>query len=139
MKNEIGSWFFGSATSGTPLLSLCNKWVNIMKVLPVLGCETEVIPLYWIHRFPFKCVANNENMLSISELLPSRSRANIWRWVVCDLQLFFFLKTPEIYVNHSHMKIVLRKVPFLAQAASQPTIVLVLAFLTHESLRAMLY
>lgn len=47
MKTEIGSWFFGPATSDTPrLCSLCNKWVNIMKVLSLLGCETEVIPLY---------------------------------------------------------------------------------------------
>lgn len=52
--------------------------------------------------FPLKCVANNENMLSISELLPSHSRANIWRWVVCDLQHFFFKNTRNLCESQSH-------------------------------------
>lgn len=54
LETEIGSWCLGPATSDTPLLSLCNKCVKVMKASPMLGCETELILLHWIHRFPLK-------------------------------------------------------------------------------------
>lgn len=46
LETEIGSRCLGPATSDTPLLSLCNKCVKVMKASPMLGCETEVILLH---------------------------------------------------------------------------------------------
>lgn len=46
--------------------------------------------------FPFKWDANNEDMLLVSKLLPSHSRANASRWVVCDLR--YLLKTTRTFL-----------------------------------------
>lgn len=64
MRTEIGSWFSGLVTSDTRLLlSLRNKWVNVVKTLPLLGCETvrqimracSWLMSYCIHTSGLKC------------------------------------------------------------------------------------